>query len=88
MAQLYPCCAPGARQRPRTVRLTHGCADTADTADTAAPAPAGHIDLRSSEFYTLHLGSGTSLSEALQVVNTSRPGGADAGHAPSRVHCG
>ena len=29
VAQLYPCCASGARQRPRTVRLTHGCANSA-----------------------------------------------------------
>jgi hypothetical protein len=29
VAQLYACCASGARQRPRTVRLTHGCANSA-----------------------------------------------------------
>ena len=32
VAQLYPCCASGARQRPRTVRLTHGCANSAPKA--------------------------------------------------------
>ena len=53
VAQPYPCGASGARQRPRTVRPTHGCANSAPkTRPAAPPVPAGHIDLRSSEFYT------------------------------------
>ena len=56
VAQLYPCCASGARQRPRTVRLTHGCANSAPKARplTRQCQLGTSISdrLRSSEFYT------------------------------------